>query len=130
MRYSKILSSFLFMLIILSLIVPPQSQIFATSIHLASESETNSLVEEHQYSSYDSILNLLDELEKGDLEERCSLDELEALNCYIASLARQGMLPSEEDLALEEDIEELLSEESNSYRYAYSIYMTASFYIL
>ncbi|MES2200072.1 MAG: tetratricopeptide repeat protein [Chlamydiota bacterium] len=123
MRCSKILSSFLFALIILSLIASPQSQIFATSIHIASESETNSLVEEPYLSSYDNILNMLDELEKGDLEERCSLEELENLNLYIASLARQGILSGEEeDETLEDDIQELLSLEVNPYGYAYSIY--------
>ncbi len=108
---------------IFSLLLPTQSQIFATLIQIAdSEKESDSLVEGLQHSSYDNIINLLDELENGDLEERCSPDELEALNCYIASLARQGMLSSEEDLTLEDDIQELLSIEPNPYGYAYSIY--------
>ena len=130
MRYSKILSSFLLILVIFTLIVPPPSQTFATSIQvIASERDSNTLDENTHLSSYDNILNLLKELETGDLEERCSLEELQALNCYIASLALQGMLPNEEDFTLEDDIQELLSMESNPYGYAYSIYERGTYAI-
>ena len=72
-------------------------------------------------SSYDKILNLLNELENNDdLEEKYSEADLEKISCFVANLAAQGVLPGEVETAcaLGNDIQELLFPESYSYAYA------------
>ncbi len=55
--------------------------------------------------SYDDILNLLKELEEGDLEKRSTPAQLERINCFLANLAMQGSLHDnhEEEAILERD---------------------------
>lgn len=57
--------------------------------------------------TYDKILELLDEIEFGGLEERCSFEELENINRFLATLAIEGAQDS--DTALEDDVVDLVS---------------------
>ncbi|MFI5334208.1 MAG: tetratricopeptide repeat protein [Chlamydiales bacterium] len=72
--------------------------------------------------SYDEILTLLSEMESGELEERCSPEDLENVAMYISYLAVQGVLPNEVELscALGSDIQDVLFQESSPYVYARS----------
>ncbi len=73
--------------------------------------------------SYDEILLLLDEIESGELEHKCSSEQyIENLTQFIALLAKEGVLPdnSLESLSLDNDIEELLNGEDNLYEDALS----------
>lgn len=67
--------------------------------------------------SYDDMLRLLDEIESGELENRCTPEEFEKIKHFIAFLAKEGVLPdnSEESLSLDDDIEDLLNGEDNIY---------------
>lgn len=60
---------------------------------------------------FDEFLNLIDELESGELEKRYTQDDFEKMVGMLANVARQGLLPnaSDESRILEEDIEELLN---------------------
>ena len=60
--------------------------------------------------------------ENGKLEERCSQEDLERINYFLANLAVQGILPNEveEEFFLEYDIQELLHGEDNPYEYYFS----------
>lgn len=59
--------------------------------------------------SYDDVLDLLEELEEGDLENRLSPQELVYINQFIAMLAQNGILPSDtvENAILQNDVQEL-----------------------
>ena len=59
--------------------------------------------------TYDDVLDLLEELEDGDLENRCSPQELWRINCFVALLAKKGILPNQfnEESTLDRDIQEL-----------------------
>ena len=59
---------------------------------------------------YDTILSLIDELESGELEKRCSEAELEHLISFLALLAREGVTPNDtdEELSIALDTELLL----------------------
>ncbi len=57
--------------------------------------------------TYDEILDLLDEIEFGGLEERCSFEELENINRFLATLAIEGA--QDNDFSLEEDVVNLIS---------------------
>jgi tetratricopeptide (TPR) repeat protein len=73
--------------------------------------------------SYDEILRLLDEIESGELEKKCtSKQQIKNLAHFVALLAKEGILPdnSPESLSLDDDIEELLNEEDNLYEGALS----------
>ncbi len=73
--------------------------------------------------SYDEILRLLDELESGELEKKCTSEQqIENLTHFVALLAKEGVLPdnSPESLSLDDDIEELLNGEDNLYEDALS----------
>lgn len=58
--------------------------------------------------TYDGILNLLDEIESGELEKRCDFQELEKINQFLILLAREGSITG--DLVLLDDIAELARE--------------------
>lgn len=61
--------------------------------------------------TYDDFLFLVDALERGDLEKRCSLAELEQINHFLITMAREGLLPDNDETVLESDIEEFLMQE-------------------
>ncbi len=60
--------------------------------------------------SYGDILALIENLEEGELEKRCTTEELWKINHFIVLLAKKGVLPSEinEECILGNDIQELL----------------------
>lgn len=58
--------------------------------------------------SFDDMLTLLDELETGELEKRCSPADVEHIAHFLTNLAIKGALPDESQyLALQQDIQEL-----------------------
>ncbi|MFI5333792.1 MAG: hypothetical protein ACHQT8_01335, partial [Chlamydiales bacterium] len=63
--------------------------------------------------TYDDLLQFINDLESGELEKRCSPEELEAVCQFVVNLTRVGVLPGEEE-ELEKDIQELLSEDGDS----------------
>ena len=80
------------------------------------------LNEQHTESilSYDEIMQLLDELESGELEKRCSFEDLEKIDHFLAFLAKEGILPNESEEDLSDDVEELLNAD-NPYKYVFSL---------
>lgn len=80
--------------------------------------ETNSFL-----SSYDNILNLIDDLENGEIEKKYSGADLERINYFLANLAAQGVLLNEpkEEFVLRNDIQELLHGEEHPYQYSFSL---------
>lgn len=64
--------------------------------------------------SYDALIQLFERIESGEWEEGSSSGEMKQ---FVAFLAREGILSDEEGLALEEDIQDLLSEEESFYRH-------------
>ncbi|MGE5196237.1 MAG: hypothetical protein ACM3JI_02780, partial [Anaerolineae bacterium] len=127
MWYSRLLSKFLFLLMIPSLIIYPQAGISAAIIQshpVAPEPQAAEVQAQNDpIFSYDHVLNLIEKLEDGDLEKNCTPQELESINHFFASLAREGMLPNDIDaeFTLEDDIEELLHGDGASYDSLFSI---------
>jgi len=60
----------------------------------------------------DEIFDLLESIQEDGFEEKHTEAELESIMTFIIFLARQGVLPGEEE-ELEKDIEELLSEDND-----------------
>ncbi len=57
---------------------------------------------------YDDFLQLLEKIESGELESYCSEEQHDRINQLLAFHARQGQLPGESNVEIEEDIQELL----------------------
>lgn len=74
-----------------------------------------------QPTTYDEIIQFLEDLESGQLERKCSPKELEKVNDYLAILAKEGILPGEfeEAVALERDINELRYGEDSRFQLAH-----------
>ena len=69
-------------------------------------------------NTYDEIIQMLDDLESGELERRYSPMQLDRVNNYIAALAKEGILPNEleEEAELEEDTYDLMYGEDSSFQ--------------
>jgi hypothetical protein len=74
-------------------------------------------------SSYDDILGLIDDLEYGELENRCSLAELDNITAFLAGLAKQGMLSDQfqEIYDLEQDLVAIAKAKDNPYYFAFDL---------
>ncbi len=60
--------------------------------------------------TYDEIMQMLEDLESGELERRYSPMQLDRVNEYLTILAKEGILPDEfeEEIAVEEDAYDLI----------------------
>ena len=76
-------------------------------------------------TTYDEIIQMLEDLESGALERRYAPDQLEYINDYLATLAKEGILPNEfeEQYQLEEDLCDLMHKEDSSLQENSSKYM-------
>ncbi|GAB4187770.1 MAG: hypothetical protein Tsb0015_06880 [Simkaniaceae bacterium] len=69
-------------------------------------------------NTYDEIIQMLEDLESGELERRYSPMQLEKVNDYIATLAKEGILPNEfeEECEIEEDTYDLMYGEDSAFQ--------------
>lgn len=82
----------------------------AVTIQIQSVNGANLPLPNDYLFSYDDILDLIEELEEGNLERRCTAGELSRINQLLACLARAGILPDASSQELERDIEDLLTD--------------------
>ncbi|MBI3211183.1 MAG: hypothetical protein HYZ47_00640 [Simkania negevensis] len=82
--------------------------------------------------SYDEIMYFIEELESGELEKKCTPEELEKVTHFLTFLAKEGQLPeiAEDAFSLDEDIEELLEGEYNLLDYTFSLKNPGEYRIL
>lgn len=111
MRYSKLFVHSTLLLTIPSLALYPQGEIPAASIPPQVRSILGPSSNPDLPITYDDLLRFIDDLESGELEKRCTPEDLEVVQQFIINLARVGVLPGDE-AELEKDIEELLRGES------------------
>jgi tetratricopeptide (TPR) repeat protein len=129
MRYPKIFSNCLLLLLMLSLLVYPQAGV-ATPIQREMPVSNTVQTSSQQVVSYDQILDFLEELEEGDWE--CNPDELANIHHFLVSLSTQGLLPHDAEAAaiLERDIQELVEESFDSYTYTHILYQDGEYVII
>ncbi len=122
MRKLKIFTSSVLLATTPSMLVYPQDTSSRITSQVQRVNHEEKAPERDYVLSYDDMLRLLDELESGELEKRCTPEELERVTHFVAFLAKKGALPddSEESLSLDDDIEDLLSGEDNPYEDAIS----------
>lgn len=70
--------------------------------------------------SYDTAIDLVDSIENGEMEGNYNEFELEQIAYFLANAAEQGLLPQEmeKNFELQSDIQELLSDEEDTFEYA------------
>jgi len=102
--------------------VYPHDTLIRPSVQVQRVNYEEQRTEKDYTLSYDDMLRLLDEIESGELEKKCTPEELERVKHFVAFLAKEGALPdnSEESLSLDEDIEDLLNGEDSIYEDAVS----------
>lgn len=83
-------------------------------------------------TTYDEIMQMLDDLESGELERRYPPEQLERVNEYLATLAREGILPNEfdEETDLEEDSYDLLYGEDSGFQLARYLESSSDYMII
>ena len=113
MRYAIPFAHSLLLLAVPAIAAYPQTDIPDSPILTH---HVSSIEMDNEVFSYDDILDLLEEIEDGDIEERCSPEEIDGINRFVALLAQKGILPGDIGHAFEinSDIEDLLSETGNS----------------
>ncbi|MEI8300776.1 MAG: hypothetical protein WCG10_04090 [Chlamydiota bacterium] len=121
MKYLKLLVNSILLFTLPSLIAAPQPHMSELRMYQQEiKKSVQKGIKNYQIFSYDDVLNLLEELENGDLEAKCSIQELENINHFIAFLAKQGASAYEiANDTLDDDIQALLSLDESSYQYAY-----------
>jgi hypothetical protein len=69
-------------------------------------------------NTYDKIIQMLEDLESGELEKRYSPMQLTKVNDYLAILAKEGILPNEleEKMSVEEDTYDLIYGENSVFQ--------------
>lgn len=122
MGYSKLIVHSVLLFTVPSIALYPQGNPPQVTFQVQKVSLEEKRIESSYAPSYDEIIRLLDEIESGELEKRCTPEELERITHFVAFLAKEGALPddSEESLSLDDDIEELLNGDDNSYENAFS----------
>jgi tetratricopeptide (TPR) repeat protein len=83
-------------------------------------------------TTYDEIMQMLDDLESGELERRYPPEQLERVNEYLATLAKEGILPNEfdEEADLEEDSYDLLYGEDSGFQLACYLESSSEYMII
>lgn len=111
------LNLFLYFLLLITTttLLALRNQSFYFANYLATSSKDIVPHSDSQALTYDQIMNLLDDIERGEIEKKCSAIQLEQINQFLAFLATEGILPEdqEEELSIKEDVEELLEHREN-----------------
>jgi len=125
LRYLKLFKNFVLLLTIPPLVAYPQAEIHNSAAQYQMISGEVASSQKESPFSYDDVLDLLEELEEGDLEDRCGPEGLLQINRFMAHLAQQGLLPGdiEEEFELEKDIQELVNSTSDLNGFERSSYL-------
>lgn len=115
MKKFKAINNFVTIITIISFIIYPKYGLLQAS---SIEDNNTKRIEINKNSlslTYDKILNLIDEIESGKIERKCSIIDIQKINYFITFLANKGVLENnfEEENELEKDIDELLHDQEN-----------------
>jgi hypothetical protein len=122
MRKLRVFANSLFLAITPAMLVFPQNTAPKITFQVQRVNYGEKRAENDYTLSYDDMLRVLDEIESGELEKKCTPEDLERVKKFVAFLAKEGALPddSKESLSLDNDIEDLLNGEDNFYEDAVS----------
>ena len=101
------------LLLLATLSLPLSSKESASTVQIQEGIFEKEFLSIPDLSFCDDVLRLMEDLESGELEKRCSPADFDRIKHFFIAMVRQGILPHEDSTSLEEEIEELLSEEEN-----------------
>ncbi|MGL4347931.1 MAG: hypothetical protein ACRCSV_00510 [Chlamydiales bacterium] len=121
MRKLKLLLHFYLLIATTTLLALPNNSFYCVNLRLVDLCSQAATPTNIQSLTYDQIIYLLEEIEEGDLENKCSPEQLEQINQFLGLLAIEGILPNEEEeeVSITEDIEELLKHRENPLQQAF-----------
>ncbi len=94
LRYSKLFVNSVLLLTMPSVALYPQSHTPQITFQVQKVNLEEKQIAKDYMPSYDEILRLLDELESGELEKKCTSEQqIENLTHFVALLAKEGVLP-------------------------------------
>lgn len=122
MRKLQLLTSLVLLTTVPSMLVHPHDVLMRSATQAQGINDEEAETAKDYSLSYDDMLRLFDEIESGELENKCTSQDLENVKHFVAFLAKEGVLPddSDESLSLDHDIEELLNGEANLYESPFS----------
>jgi len=95
----------------------PHQTIIKSESYFANKGDIiNQLYNEDGLLMYDAIIQLIDEIEDGTIDDICTNEDWYKINHFLTFLAKQGILPNateEEKAELEKDIDEILNPYDN-----------------
>lgn len=120
MRKLKLFLHFLLLITTTTLLALPNKPPYFTNYISTSSIDTAPYIDSKALT-YDQIMNLLEEIEYGEIEKKCSAIQLDQINQFLALLATEGILPDdqEEETSIKEDVEELLEYKENPLQVAF-----------
>jgi len=115
-----------------SIFAYPQNNLPQITPHVVNCGYSQKTQEWVRPTTYDGIIQLLEDLESGELEKKHSPTQLARVNDYLVQLANEGILPNEfnEEAVLEEDIEDLLYGKDNAFELAHYLKNSKDFMII
>lgn len=119
MRKLKLLFHFYLLIATTTLLALPNKHFYCVNLNQVDLHSQAAIPTDIQSLTYDQIIHLLEEIEEGELENKCSPEQLDKINQFLALLAIEGILPSdeEEEASITEDVEELLEHRENHPQY-------------
>jgi len=132
MRKLKLFTHYTLLAITSALFAYPQNNLPHVIPHAVNYGYQQDTQEWVRPTTYDEIMQMLEDLESGELERKYSPMQLERVNDYLALLAKQGILPDEfdEEIALEEDIEDLMYGEDSAFQLAHYLENSSEYMII
>lgn len=88
MGYSKLIVHSVLLFTVPSIALYPQGNPPQVTFQVQRVSLEEKRAESSYAPSYDEIIRLLDEIESGELEKRCTPEELERITHFVAFLAK------------------------------------------
>lgn len=121
MRKLKLLLHCYLLLATTTLLALPNNSFYCVNLKPADLCSQAAIPTDIQSITYDQIIHLLQEIEERDLENKCSPEQLEQINQFLALLAIEGILPNddEEEASITEDVQELLEYRENPLQQAF-----------
>lgn len=122
MRKLKLLLHCYLLITTITLLALPNNSFYCVNLKPVDLCSQAAVPTDIQSITYDQIIHLLQEIEEGDLENKCSPEQLEQINQFLALLAIEGILPNdddEEEISITGDVEELLEHRKNPLQQAF-----------
>ena len=129
MRYSTFLFKCALLFTLPSLLFHPEAEAAAK---IKTSPEQSLSIPKDRLLYFDEIMDILDKIESGELEQKCTARQLQQINEFLVLLAEEGVLPNQPEVEslLAYDIHDLLEDDYSPYEYSFSLNPDSDFTIM